>query len=167
MKKNTTFALLSSLVLIASCSSDYVDEEIKNEPTQDRRYRGLGKAFGEDTLTFGGPRKRDDDDSGLNVNSYLWRASLDTVSFMPIASADPFGGVILTDWYQPKETPNERYKVNIYIFDRQLRSDGIRVSLFKQIMTKNGWIDQTVDSATVRKMEDTILTRARKYRAAK
>ena len=63
---------------------------------------------------------------GVGVNAFLWRASLDTVSFMPIASADPFGGVIITDWYAPPETPNERFKVNIFILDKELRAAGIK-----------------------------------------
>jgi hypothetical protein len=66
------------------------------------------------------------------VNAFLWRASLDTINFIPLVSADPFGGVIITDWYTPAETPNERMKVQITILDRDLRADGVRVSVFKQ-----------------------------------
>ncbi|MCG8360632.1 MAG: DUF3576 domain-containing protein, partial [Kiloniellales bacterium] len=70
--------------------------------------------------------------AGIGVNSYLWRASLDTISFMPLASADPFGGVIITDWYSPPEAANERFKVNVYILGRDLRADGIRAAVFRQ-----------------------------------
>ena len=69
---------------------------------------------------------------GIGVNSYLWRASLDTIAFMPLSSADPFGGVIITDWYTPPETPGDRFKISVYILGRQLRADGIRVALFRQ-----------------------------------
>lgn len=103
--------------------------------------------------------------SPIGVNSYLWRASLDTLSFMPLASADPFGGVIITDWYSPPEAAGERFKMTVYILDRQLRADGVRVSVFKQRRVDGGdWIDDTVDAATGTKIENAILTRARQLR---
>ena len=68
----------------------------------------------------------------LGVNSYLWHASLDTLAFMPLQSADPFGGVIITDWYSAPENPNERMKVTIYILDRRLRADGLKIAVFRQ-----------------------------------
>ncbi|MGB0553289.1 MAG: DUF3576 domain-containing protein, partial [Alphaproteobacteria bacterium] len=70
--------------------------------------------------------------TGISVNGFLWRAALDTISFMPLAQADPFGGIILTDWYRPAETEGERFKVNVYILDSELRADGLRVSVFRQ-----------------------------------
>ena len=116
-----------------------------------------------------GPNKKDADDggSGIGVNKYLWRASLDTVSFMPLASADPFGGVILTDWYSSPGAPDERIKINVFILDRQLRSDGIQVKVFKQTSQGNDWRDAETSGETARKLEDTILTRARQMRVAK
>ncbi len=103
----------------------------------------------------------------LGVNSFLWRASLDTLSFLPLSSADPFGGVIITDWYAPPETAAERFKVTVYILDRQLRSDGVRVSVFRQVRDADqGWIDAAVDEDTAIRLEDTILTRARQLRIA-
>ena len=80
--------------------------------------------------------------NGVGVNSFLWRASLDTISFMPLTSADPFGGVIITDWYTPPETPDERFKATVYILERQLRAHGIRVSVFRQSRANtNDWRD--------------------------
>lgn len=102
--------------------------------------------------------------SGISVNAYLWRASLDTLSFMPIASADPFGGTIITDWYSPPETPKERVKVNVFILDRSLRADGLKVSLFRQVANGNAWKDAAVNPKTVTDLENTILTRARQLR---
>lgn len=158
--------LFSLLPLLAACSSDYEKEELAPQRREDRVYSGLGKLMGEDTFTFGGPKKKEDEETGLAVNSFLWRASLDTISFMPLISADPFGGVIITDWYSPPATPDERFKMTIYILDRQLRSDGLRVSIFKQNRGKSGtWSEQHVDSKTVRDMENEILKRARQLRA--
>jgi hypothetical protein len=103
--------------------------------------------------------------AGIGVNSFLWRASLDTFSFMPLSSADPFGGVIITDWYSPPETPDERFKMNIYILDRRLRADGIRVAVFRQTrQSERGWIDAKVNSETAIQLENAILTRARQLR---
>jgi Domain of unknown function (DUF3576) len=102
----------------------------------------------------------------LGVNSYLWHASLDTLSFMPLQSADPFGGVIITDWYSAPENPNERMKLTIYILDRRLRADGLKLAVFRQTHSADGWTDAQVNPDTAIKLEDAILTRARELRLA-
>ena len=102
----------------------------------------------------------------LGVNSYLWHAALDTMSFMPLASADPFGGVIITDWYVAPGAPDERLKVTIYIMDRNLRADGLKVVVFRQTRAAGGWSDATPNPDTAHKLEDSILTRARELRLA-
>ena len=113
----------------------------------------------------GGSDKEAGGGSGIGVNSFLWRASLDTVRFMPLASADPFGGVIITDWYSPPDTPNERFKVNLYILGRELRADGVRASVFHQKRDAGGtWVEASVDANTGTDLENAILTRAREMR---
>lgn len=103
--------------------------------------------------------------SGVGVNSYLWRATLDTVSFMPLASADPFGGVIITDWYSPAESPTERFKMNVFILGRELRADGVRATVFRQKRDQSGqWVDAAVEPQTGVDLENAILTRARQLR---
>jgi len=97
----------------------------------------------------------------LGVNSYLWRASMETLDFMPLDQVDPFGGVIITDWYANPTTPNERFKATVYILDTNLRADGLKVSIFKQTQTVGGWQDANVDADTARQIENSILTRAR------
>lgn len=105
------------------------------------------------------------DGRSIGVNSFLWRASLDTISFMPVGSADPFGGVIITDWYSANEAPNERFKLNIYILGRALRADGVRVAVFRQVLSaQGGWRDVGIEDETATKIEDSILTRARQLR---
>jgi hypothetical protein len=119
----------------------------------------MGSLFGSSDTNAGGGGP------GIGVNSYLWRATLDTVSFMPLASADPFGGVIITDWYSPPDQPNERFKVNIFILGRELRADGVRASVFRQRRDDSQqWIDAAVDQATGTDLENAILTRARQMR---
>ena len=102
---------------------------------------------------------------GVRVNAFLWRAALDTISFMPLANADPFGGIILTDWYRPPETASERFKVNVYILDSELRADGLRVSVFRQRLDARGaWRDAKVSADTGTNLENAILKRARQMR---
>lgn len=115
---------------------------------------------------FGGGDKDDGKGAKLGINALLWRASLDTVSFMPLASADPFGGVILTDWYSNPATPNERFKITIFILDKRLRADALRVSFFRQVRKGNRWVDASVSADSARRIEDQILTRARQLRIA-
>jgi hypothetical protein len=102
----------------------------------------------------------------LGVNSYLWHATLDTLAFMPLASADPFGGVVITDWYVAPNAPTERLKVTIYILDRALRADGLKVVVFRQTSNAGAWSDAQPSPDTAHKLEDAILTRARELRLA-
>ena len=95
------------------------------------------------------------------VNSYLWRATLETLDFMPLDQTDVYGGVIVTDWYSNPRVPNERFKANVYILDSNLRADGLKVSIFKQVQSAGGWQDANVDADTARQIENSILTRAR------
>ena len=122
--------------------------------------------FGAEGL-FGGKKKGDGEQSGIGVNVFLWRAALDTLAFMPIANADPFGGTIISDWYQLPEGPAQRYKLNVYILDRVLRADGVRVSVFKQTKDATGqWSDAKVEPKMASDIENSILTRARQLRIA-
>jgi len=103
--------------------------------------------------------------AAIGVNGYLWRATLDTLSFMPLQSADPYGGVIVTDWYTNPEKPDERFKCTVYILDSRLRADGLNVAVFKQIRDASGnWIDQPTAGQTETDIENSILTRARQLR---
>jgi len=121
--------------------------------------------FGEGGLNLFGGGGGDDTGGGIGVNSYLWRASLDTLSFMPLASADPFGGVIITDWYQDPKAQGERFKVTTYILDKRLRADGVKVAVFRQKKDEKGeWMDTPVDQETATKIENAILVRARELR---
>ena len=106
--------------------------------------------------------------TGIGVNAFLWRASLDTLSFLPVTSADPFGGVIITDWYSPSDAPDERFKLNVYILDRQLRADGLRVAVFREVRdgANGAWVSAAVADETATQLEDAILTRARQLRVS-
>jgi hypothetical protein len=100
----------------------------------------------------------------LAVNSYLWRAAIDTVSFAPLVQANPASGVIITDWYTNPRAPGERVKVTVAVLDPDLRADALRVTAARQVNQNGAWVDAPVSAATVQKLEDIILTRARDLR---
>ena len=102
----------------------------------------------------------------IGVNSYLWRATLDTLSFMPLVQTDSNGGVIVTDWYANPAVPAERVKVTVSILDQDLRADAVRVAVQRQINRGGEWVTAPVQAATAQRMEDLILTRARDLRRA-
>jgi len=142
-----------------------------SDPNDYSNYRDRPNGGGPTSLldTIFSPSKPDEGGSGgtgIGVNSFLWHASLDTVSFMPLTSADPFGGTIITDWYSPPDSPNERFKLNIFILGRDLRADGVRARVFRQNKDpKTGqWVDAPVDQTTGTDIENAILTRARQIR---
>lgn len=164
-----------SLILmlgLAACAGDSPQVEHRY-PTEDK-FGGptdaLGKdegpgLFGGDGITlFGGGSGGEGEGGGIGVNGFLWRATLDTLAFMPLVSADPFGGVIITDWYANSAEPSERVKVTVYILDKKLRADGVRVSVFRQELANGVWHDGPVSQATATQIENAILTRARELR---
>jgi len=143
---------------------------VSDSEYQDYRAQGgtQGKLFGDQGLVLGvgkGARPASEEGAALGVNAYLWRGALDTLAFMPLASADPFGGVIITDWYQPPASPGERFKATAYILGRQLRADGVRVTVFRQVTDRGGWVDAPVSRTTPAEIEDKVLARARELRS--
>ncbi len=147
-------------VALAGCSMFRGDDDASSR-ADDNAGRGGGiSIFG----GGGGGSGGGGEEAGIGVNSYLWRASLDTLNFMPLQSADPFGGVIITDWYSAPTTPNERFKATVYILDTRLRADALNVSIFRQTNTGGTWADASVDPDTEIQIENAILQRARELR---
>ena len=161
---------IGGLLLSACASEEITEEDFEGSAgvileTKDIDYSKRKTIFGEGGLNFFGDSETKNTGGALGVNSYLWRASLDTISFMPVNSADPFGGVIITDWHSSTEAPNERFKLNVYILGRALRADGVRVAVFRQVQDRRGaWKDAGVPEETSIKIEDAILFRARQLR---
>jgi hypothetical protein len=152
--------LAALLLLLSACGGS--DHPVANADTKAHGSDGDGLVLGVAKNPHGALSARDN--ATLAVNAYLWRATLDILSFMPLASADPFGGVIITDWYQPPAAPGERFKATAYILGRELRTDAIRVSIFRQSAQNGHWVDATVSPDTVGEIEDKILARARELR---
>ncbi len=155
---------------LAACGSNSVRPVANDEYHLAQSGQGLGKLFGNDGITLGDTHRNPSADAGageggsLGVNAYLWRGALDTLAFMPLVSADPFGGVIITDWYEPPSAPEERFKATAYILGRTLRADGVRVSVFRQVNQDGRWVDAAVSPETVGAIEAKVLERARELR---
>lgn len=167
--------LLISTLALAACSNS------KPNPTP-ANYMGLGsgspgdassfgRVGGEDSgVVFGVTKDRDKGGvgggggAGIGVNAYLWRGALDTLGFMPFSAIDPFGGVIITDWYTPPATSGERFKATAYVLTKDLRSDGVRVVFFRQELRSGQWVDAPVAASTNSEIEDKVLAKARKLR---
>ena len=166
----TALALIAVLGL-AACSSAKL-RPVAEDEYNDYRTKGgdRGKMFGDQGLAIGigkgaNASAQAQEGGALGVNAYLWRGALDTLSFMPLASADPFGGVIITDWYQPPTSGGERFKATAYILGRQLRADGVKVSIFRQVAQGGQWVDQPVSTTTTAEIENKVLARARELRS--
>jgi hypothetical protein len=174
LMRGVTLAALSA-GLLAACDTSGGNFRVPGQDeynTGSRRDFVRGRLAGTDgILIIGTDRSQrgqgssDSSGGGIGVNAFLWRATLDTLSFMPLSSADPFGGVIITDWYAPPGAQGERFRATAYILGRQLRSDGVRISLFRQEARGGTWVDAPVSTGTVSELEDQVLSRARELRA--
>ena len=172
--------LLLSLFLTTGCSVLDDAEITRARPNEDivimreRERREAGgnadeesfvKKIFQDVTGFGDEDEKGSTGGGIGVNTFLWKATLNTLSFMPLVSADPFGGVIITDWHSNSETSKEKFKIIAYILGKELRVDGIKISVFKKIKNENGeWLDTKSSKILQNKVEDAILTKARKYK---
>jgi hypothetical protein len=159
-----SISVSAAALCLAACRTTPVPATDYNTPEN----RGNGSSlFGTGGVLFSTGRTanaQQDQGGALGVNAYLWRGALDTLSFMPLASADPFGGVIITDWYSSPAAPTERFKATAYILGRQLRADGVRVSIFRQTLQNGQWADSPVATSTTAEIENKILARARELR---
>lgn len=143
--RGAAVALIASGVLLSACTADR-----PFGPT-------VGDVFGSGRSTPQGASQ-----TGIGVNAFLWRATLDTLSFMPLANADPWGGVINYDWYTDPQTPNERFKATVFILDTRLRADALNVTVSKEVRdATGGWVGAPVAAQTETDLENAILTKAR------
>ncbi len=155
------------LLGLSACGNSQPTTATVNNPETQNLPGAQASANSHPLFTLGGGKSNSSQQGpGIQVNAYLWRATLDTLSFMPLASADPFGGVVITDWYSPPATPNERFKANAYILSQQMNANAIQVTLFHQVLQNGQWADAAVDPNTVSGLEDRILSRAADLRAA-
>lgn len=143
--RGAALALIASGALLSACSAE----------------RPFGPTVG-DVFGSSQPAPRGAAQTGIGVNAFLWRATLDTMSFMPLANADPWGGVINYDWYVDPQTPNERFKATVFILDTRLRADALNVTVSKEVRDASGqWVGAPVAAQTETDLENAILTKAR------
>ena len=163
-------SLIAGCLILAACSDIRVEPPGEYDSDPHARIREkYGTIHGNDGFVLVSTNRKQEEGAtgpGLPVNSFLWQGTLQTIDFMPLAQADSAGGVIITDWYSPPETPNERFKLNVYIFGKALRADGVKVTVFRQTNDGAGWTDAPVESQVGTDIENNILTRARDLRVA-
>ena len=155
-----------SLAVLAFAALSALPACATNKDRQPGQSRLASESGGGGFLGIGGKKQSKAAEQGqIGVNSFLWRAALDTISFMPLVSADPYGGLIITDWYSNPEKTDERFKATVYILDTRLRADGLNVALQKQVRAPDGsWRDAAVSPQTETDLENAILTKARQLR---
>lgn len=161
MKKNSLFLLF--LLFFCACSGN-VKRSGAPIDSDDRHKLTFGSLLGDDFLTIGGPKKKQDQtpsNFSVKVNPFLWQASLETLSFMPLVSADAGGGIIVSDWYVDANKPNERIKITIHFLDNQLKADSIKLHLHKQVLKNNSWVSQGLDESSALQLEEIIIKHAR------
>lgn len=158
------FALLAAMA-VAACGDGSLQSADLPEPRQRNATEGsIGDMFGAGGVLGGGGAN---EGGSIAVNRFLWLGALDTLSFLPIISTDPFSGVIATDWSTSADAPGERLKVTVYVSDAQLAAGSLRVAVFREVRDPSGaWLSAEVAEATPRRLEDAILTRARQLRVA-
>ena len=163
--------LLAACLSLSACQTggeaSYPGARYKGQTAP--RYVEMPSAFGGTHAngTASAPPANAATDTHLGVNTYLWRAALEQVSYMPLISEDPVGGVIITDWYSAANAPNERFKLNVYIFGRDLAADSVRVSVYKQQRDPNGnWSDARAAATDGVSYQNAILARARQLNTA-
>jgi hypothetical protein len=172
---NSRYLLALGLVLpLLNACGEGSSRQVQNDEYGDyRRGQVRNRPLGTDAglVIFGVDKDREARDAaarangGVSVNAYLWRATLDTLGFMPLTSADPFGGTVITDWYSPPGAQDERFRAQAYVLGRQLRSDGVKVQVFRQVYERGGWKDAAVSAGTNADLEDKVLARARELRS--
>jgi len=171
-KQKNLISVLSvaALLHLAGCGLAHNGKTNYPESQKRQRQERRGSLTGSEGIVLFGKGKTTNagetggSNVGIGINSYLWRATLDTLSFMPLASTDPFGGVIITDWYEDPDAKGERFKVNVLISDKSLTSTAVKVSVFKQNYHQKMWRDASVSKRVASDLEDKILTRARQLR---
>ncbi|OYV34513.1 MAG: hypothetical protein B7Z81_09940 [Acidocella sp. 20-61-6] len=157
---------LCAALALSGCGSSPKQNTAIYNPETSTLPGAMGSSTGGSLFTFGkGNSSGGNANTQVQVNAYLWRASLDTLAFMPLVSADPFGGVIITDWYTPPASPDERFKVNAYILSKQLTANAVQVSVFRQVRQSGQWVDAPADPAVASGLENRILAQAANLQA--
>ena len=150
-------------IVVTGCDPASIQPETSQPVSKnDKRYQEVGKLFGNSGIIVG----QNEDETGIGVNAYLWKGTLDVLSAFPLNITDPFGGVVVTDWFSLPQHGDEQFKLNVLIFSRQLRSDGLKVRLTRRKKEKNGaWQAISAHPGLQRHFHEVILLRARAFKS--
>ena len=159
MKKQNVFLLLN-LIFFGACSFDAPTKQNSPQDQDEKRKFNFGSLVGEEGIQFGSAAKKNTNPNNLHINIFLWRATLDTLTFAPIAVSDNVGGIITTEWYSPSNK-TERFKINARITTKDLRADGLSIKLFKQVLQNGVWRDDNKNTEQQDDLELIILKHAR------
>lgn len=173
--KKIVYIIATSLVFLTGCDKSESIETSTNAPSypQDKYTKErekMGSMLGKNGLSIGNGEGgllsalNGGSNIGISINPYLWRASLEVAHKMPLLSADPFGGTIITDWYKINSDAKERYRLNILLSGAKLTADGVQVAVLKQVLKGNTWVDVAASDLMAEKLEEEILLKARKLR---
>ena len=157
------FLIVPLIILFSSCSSN--NSVVRNPITGEKSNPGLFSKDAEKGVNLSELLLEKDNSGGIiNVNAFLWRASLNILSIAPLISTDALGGTIISDWYINKNIKDQRLKITAFILTRELRSDGIKVKVHIQNLRNNVWSETITDSDLANKIEENILNEARNLR---
>lgn len=154
-------------MVLAACNREQFKQAPATISVENERKQNFGKLLGDEFLLFGGSVRKASDQTALpqvSVNTYLWQASLEALSFLPLQSTDSIGGVIITDWYTTAKNPHERLKVTVRILSKDLKTESLKILINKQILKLGSWVDAGIDPTVKLKLETIILAKARELR---
>ena len=155
--------LIPLIILLSNCSSE--NSGVRNPITEKKSNPGLFSKDADKGINLSELLSEKDNSGGIiNVNAFLWRASLNILSIAPLISTDALGGTIVSDWYINKDVKNQRLKITAFILTRELRSDGIKVKVHIQTLKNNLWSNTIMDNDLANKIEENILNEARNLR---
>ncbi len=162
MNKNIKL-FFAAIFIVFSMGNNIILADDYPKSEQEQKWDEVGSIAGEEGLVFRPGRIKNESTkaAGCSINKYLWQASINTLSVIPLASADSNGGVIITEWYSPPATPNFRFKINIFIKDDVIHPDAIEVKVFEEVLKNKQWVMNENTSNLAITLEDKILRRAR------
>ena len=154
--------LLFNFIILLGCSSN--DSVVSNPVTGEKKTAGIFSKDSTKGISLSDILSPQSSENSVNVNGYLWRASLNILSIAPLISTDALGGTIISDWYINKNIKNKRIKIMAYIKTSELRSDGISVKVHVQNLKNGFWTETYTDEKLASQIENNILNEARNYR---
>tara|TARA_B100001250_G_scaffold406794_1_gene426451 strand:+ start:1433 stop:1993 length:561 start_codon:yes stop_codon:yes gene_type:complete len=160
---NIAFFLCFGTFLLSSCAPFNSVDAKKFPPNPELRVK-KNMEEGRGFRLMDGNNKKGGTTYEFASSNELWRASLDTIDFMPLASVNYSGGIIITDWYGNNQTTNENIKISIRFLTNEIRSDALDIKVFKKVCdsTNKCKISET-SGELIKELNRKILKQAKIY----